>query len=63
MKQLLVRKSPNQLDWFLQVISLGFDMDKASAEVETLEREKAEKEAKEEEKRSTRSTRLIPSKM
>ena len=48
--------------WFLQVISLGFDMDKASAEVETLEREKAEREAKEEEKRSTRSIRLLPSK-
>lgn len=29
-------------------------MDKASAEVETLEREKAEKDAKEEEKRNTR---------
>jgi len=40
----------------MKVISLGFDMDKASAEVETLEREKAEREAKEEEKRSTRST-------
>lgn len=39
---------------FFQVISLGFDMDKASAEVETLEREKAEKEAREEEKRSAR---------
>ena len=37
-----------------QVISLGFDMDKASAEVETLEREKSEKEAREEEKRSAR---------
>jgi len=40
----------------MKVISLGFDMDKASAEVETLEREKAEKEAREEEKRSARTT-------
>ena len=36
-----------------QVISLGFDMDKASEEVETLEKEKAEKDAREE-KRSIR---------
>ena len=34
-----------------QVISLGFDMDKAAAEVEALEKEKVEKEAREEEKR------------
>ena len=34
-------------------------MDKASAEVETLEREKAEKDAKEEEKRNTRWLRLL----
>ena len=33
-----------------QVISLGFDMDKAAAEVEALEKEKVEKEAREEEK-------------
>ena len=38
---------------FSQVISLGFDMDKASEEVETLEKEKAEKDAREE-KRSIR---------
>ena len=36
---------------FYQVISLGFDMDKAAAEVEALEKEKVEKEAREEEKR------------
>ena len=34
-----------------QVISLGFDMDKAAAEVEALEKEKVEKEARDEEKR------------
>ena len=34
-----------------QVISLGFDMDKAAAEVEALEKEKVEKEAREEEKK------------
>ena len=34
-----------------QVISLGFDMDKAAAEVEALEKVKVEKEAREEEKR------------
>lgn len=33
------------------MISLGFDMDKAAAEVEALEKEKVEKEAREEEKR------------
>jgi len=35
----------------MKVISLGFDMDKAAAEVEALEKEKVEKEAREEEKR------------
>ena len=33
------------------MISLGFDMDKAAAEVEALEKEKVEKEAREGEKR------------
>ena len=34
-------------------------MDRASAEMETLEREKSEREAREEEKRSTRLSRLL----
>ena len=38
-----------------QVISLGFDMDKAAAEVEALEKEKLEKEAREEKRRCSHS--------
>ena len=38
-----------------QVISLGFDMDKAAAEVEALEKEKVEKEAREEKRRCSHS--------